>query len=249
METNKEQSFCKTWIRSPRSRGCQSSGERGNALVYVLIAIALFAALSFTLARQSDTGEGGTLSDEKAELYATQLISYAAQVKSVIDQMMFSGTDIDDLDFLDPSEGTFNDGTQLDRANRVYHPEGGGLIKGNIPDEAVSLLSTVIRPGWYLSRFSNVEWTKTTADDVILTAYQIKKSVCEKINLKITGSTDIPTLNVTIADILIDSAINSDFLTDPDNAPNCSECHEMPSLCVQNQTQNAYAFYTVIADQ
>ena len=76
--------------------------ESGNALIYVLIAIALFAALSFTLARQSDTGEAGTLSDERAELYATQIISYAAQTKSALDQMLFIGTDIDDLDFIAP---------------------------------------------------------------------------------------------------------------------------------------------------
>ena len=250
METNKEQSFWFRRMKPPLSRGCEKrNGECGNALIYVLIAIALFAALSFTLGRQTDSNEAAVLSGEKAEIYATQLISYAAQAKSVIDQMVFSGTDIDDLDFLDPSEATFNSGTQLDRANRIYHPEGGGLIKGAIPAEAVHLYSGVVKPGWYLARFNNVEWTKSTKDDVILTAYQIKKEVCEKINEKITGSIDIPVLTSTLSNVLIDSTTNEDLMTDPDNAPNCSECHEMSSLCIQNQSQTAYAFYTIVADQ
>ncbi len=241
METNKEQ------------KDEQRAGERGNALIYVLIAIALFAALSFTLARQSDTNEAGTLSDERAELYATQLISYAAQAKSTIDQMLFSGSDIDDLDFMDPSSGTFNDGTQLDRANRVYHPEGGGLIKGRIPDEAISQSTSDPTPGWYMGRFNNVEWTTSTNEDVILVAYQISQQVCEKINEKVNGTTTIPTMGDSIKETMIDDALytgtNVDLTTDPTGSPICAACHEVASLCVENQSQDAYGFYTIIADQ
>ncbi len=227
--------------------------EHGNALIYVLIAIALFAALSFTLARQSDTGEGGTLSDEKAELYATQMISYAAQTKSVIDQMLFSGTDIDDLDFMDPSDSDFNAGTQLARAHRVYHPEGGGLIKGRLPPEAVDQNIGTPEAGWYLGRFNNFEWTKSANDDVILVAYQISRQLCEKLNEKVNGSTSIPVLTDSIMETMIDasyfSGANTDLTTDPSGSPICAACHEVASLCVQNQSQNAYGFFTVIADQ
>ena len=60
-------------------------------MIYVLIAVALFAALSMTLGRQSDTNEGDTLNDSQAELFATQLIDYAVQAKSVADQMTLIG--------------------------------------------------------------------------------------------------------------------------------------------------------------
>ena len=90
------------------------AGERGNALVYVLIAIALFAALSFTLGRQTDTSEAGALSEQKAELYATQLISYAAQVRSAVDQMLFTAaSDIDDLDFAAPTVAVVDTGSLI----------------------------------------------------------------------------------------------------------------------------------------
>jgi len=164
----------------------ESGQESGNALVYVLIAIVLFAALSFTLSRQTDTGEAGELSDTQIELYATQLISYAAQVKSALDQMKFSGARIDDLDFRGPSDATFNTGTQKDRTNRVFHPEGGGVTKGRLPEDALdSNPHSNPAPGWYLGRFNNVEWTPSAGDDVILAAFQINEAVCAKITRKL----------------------------------------------------------------
>jgi len=241
METNKEH------------KGQESVGEAGNALIYVLIAIALFAALSFTLSRNTDTGEAGALSDQRAELYATQIISYAAQAKSAVDQMMFSGARINQLDFTDPSDAGFNSGTQKARTNRVFHPEGGGLVKGRLPSDAIDQSTTDPVAGWYLGRFNNVEWTAGAGDDVILIAYQIHQSVCEKINEKINGSAAIPTMGDSIKEVMIDDAFytgtNIDLTTDPAGTPICADCHEIASLCVENQSQNAYGFYTVIADQ
>lgn len=225
------------------------SGESGNALIYVLVAIALFAALSFTLGRQSDTSEVGSLSDEKNELYATQIISYAAQAKQVIDQMDFIGTLIGDLDFVLPSDAAFNTAPHVDK---VFHPEGGGLIPGNLPKGSET--SAIIDPvaGWYLGRFNNVEWTTTTGTDVILTAYQISQAVCEKINEKLTGSTAISTMTDSIKEVMIDDAFygagtNTDLTTDGGDI--CPACNNMAMLCVENQSQNAFAFYAVLADR
>ena len=263
MKTNKEHllikaiEFCALrFSRSPLLKSSKlrrgDDNERGNALIYVLIAIALFAALSFTLSRQTDTGEAGQISDQKAEILATQIISYAAQAKSAVDQMIFTGARIDDLDFIDPSNVGFNTGTQKAISNRVFHPEGGGLVKGRLANEA--LTDNIADPpaGWYIGRFNNIEWTGAN-DDVILTAYQIDRTICEKINESITGSSTIPTMLDSIRETLIDDSFytgtNVDLTTDPLVVSICPDCHEMGSLCVENQAQNAYAFYTVIADQ
>ncbi len=228
-------------------RKCQR--ESGNALVYVLIAIALFAALSMTMGRQTDTGETGTLSDERADLYATQIISYAAQSKQIIDQMIFTNTDIPDLDFVLPSVAAFNTAPHIDK---VYHPEGGGLMQGRIPAEARTSAITDPDPGWYFGRFNNVEWTATAGTDVILIAYQISQQVCEKINEKVTGSTVIPVMTDSIKETMIDDSFygagtNTDLTTDPGDI--CPACDKMSSLCVQNQGLNAYGFYSILADR
>ncbi|MCB1720550.1 MAG: hypothetical protein H6860_03830 [Rhodospirillales bacterium] len=221
--------------------------ERGNALIYVLIAIALFAALSFTLSRQTDTSEAGTLSQEKAELYATQLISYAAQARSAIDQMLFTAaSDIDQLDFTAPTDAGFDTGTLI---HKVYHPQGGGLLPGKIPTEAITQITNDPEPGWYLGRFNNIEWTASAAEEVVLIAYQINETVCGLINKKINGSTAIPTMTTSIRNTLIDDSLhggtNVELTTD---APDiCPDCKNIGSLCVQEG--GIYGFYTILADQ
>ncbi|MCB1563256.1 MAG: hypothetical protein KDJ75_06750 [Alphaproteobacteria bacterium] len=226
----------------------QRQKESGNALIYVLIAIVLFAALSFTLSRQTDTGEAGGLPDEKAELYATQIIAYAAQAKSVVDQMLLSGSKIDQLDFSLPGTIAFNTAPHI---HKVYHPEGGGLIPGRLPEQAVTQTTTDPEAGWYMGRFNNVEWTASGNNDVILVAYQIAQAVCAKINEDITGSTSIPVMTDSIKNTMIDESLhtgtNTELTTD---APDiCPACDKAASLCVQNQAQTAYGFYTILADQ
>lgn len=247
------------------------SSESGNVLIYVLIAIALFAALTFTLSGQEDTGEAGSLSDDKVEIQATQLISTASQIKSVIDQMLFSGAQIEDLDFTLPTDtADFNDANPANNIYKVYHPEGGGLnmpVLGGVAvdDDNISIPSDP-KPGWYLGRFNNVSWTPKDSssgpgnyEDVILTAYGIDKRICENINEKVTGSTDIPEPSAAIKTFLVDKSISlngspynqyntgsqADFTTDG-GSPVCTACHETPSLCVGKN--GIYAFYTVIAD-
>lgn len=225
--------------------------QRGNAMIYVLIAIVLFAALSMTLGRQTNTNEADDLDDSKAEMYATQFIAYAASAKSAIDQMQFGGIDIANVNFTLPSQAGFNTAPTI---TKIYHPDGGGLNAGKLPEDAIT--SAIADPvaGWYMGRFNNVEWTKTSGTDVILTAFQIKKSICEKINLTITGSVTIPQLGDTIRETMIDDsfytgATNVDLTTDPAGAPLCASCHNKASLCVEDSAGGTYAFYSVIADR
>lgn len=231
------------------ARNDRRNGERGNALIYVLIAIALFAALSITLSRQTDTSETGTLSGERAELAASRLISYSAQARSAIDQMLFTAaSDIDDLDFTTPNEAGFDTGTLT---HKVYHPQGGGLLQGTLPPEVVAQVTTDPTPGWYLGRFNTVEWTDSGAarDDVILVAYQISELICGLINEKINGSTAVPTMTDSIRNVMIDELLhggtNVELTTDAGDI--CPECENLGSLCVQEG--GIFGFYTILADQ
>lgn len=221
--------------------------ESGNALIYVLIAVVLFGALSFALSRQMDSGETATLSDEKADLYATQLINYVAQAKGSVDQMLFSGSKISDLVFTLPGTATFETGSPI---HKVYHPGGGGLIPGVLPPEVVyDSISELWPPGWYMGRFNNVEWSPSTDDDVILVAYKIAESVCESINLKLTGSMSIPTIVTSSAlyEVFVDPAIHNSGVPTDFLEASCASCKGKPSLCV---TYNGdFAFYSIIATQ
>jgi hypothetical protein len=225
----------------------RQKNQRGNALFYVLIAVVLFGALSFTMSRQMDSGEAGTISKENAALYAGQILNYATQAKASIEQMTFSGSKLNDLVFTLPGAATFESGTPI---HKVFHPGGGGLVPGTLSNEALQDGSMdVLPPNWYIGRFNNTEWTASTEDDVMLVAYKIKKAICEEINLRLTGSISIPEIVTPLAlfEVFVDPAVHlSGTPSDFTNAQ-CGDCEGFSSLCVGYNGD--YAFYSVVGAQ
>ena len=226
--------------------------QRGNALIYILIAVALFAALSFMLGRQTDTSEVAALDREKARIVANQIVSYAAQAKQSVDNMLFANTRYEDLDFTTPDDRDFNDKPTI---RKIFHPDGGGLNRGRIPKEAQGINKSDPPAGWYMGRFNNVDWTPSDREDVILTAHNIRQGVCEQLNRIITGSTDIPALKTTTKAVLIDSetegygnGLNVDFDTQGAN-PSCEACEKLVSLCVRSGGAAEFSFYSVLIDR
>ncbi|MFP4313127.1 MAG: hypothetical protein ACLFR0_02260 [Alphaproteobacteria bacterium] len=241
--------------------------ERGNALVYVLIAIVLFAALSFTLSRNTDTSEAGGLEEDRAEIYASQIISYAAQAKSVIDQMEAQGVFIEEVDFTLPNDPNFDTNNPVAPIYKVYHPQGGGLNLGTLNDVLIddSNITTPAdpAPGWYMGRFNNVEWSASNNTDIILVAYGINPTLCRILNEKIdpTLSPNPPVMTDSAKEAFVERQIpfgagtQTNFttganvdLTTQGGSDICTACDQQASLCVQG-SDGVHAFYSVLADR
>ena len=109
--------------------------ENGNALFLILIAVALFAALSYAVT-QSGRGGGG-IDRETAALSASQLVQYGALAETAINRMRiasgcannefsferapFDGTDAAYVNAAANARGDF--------ACHFYHPNGGAMIE------------------------------------------------------------------------------------------------------------------------
>lgn len=212
-------------------------------MIYILLALALLGALTMAMMRGNETG-GDDLSKDEAEVLATKVIAYSAAAKNVVDQMIMSGTPVASLNFVIPSEATFNTGSHI---HKVFHPAGGGLAYQTF-DSNMKTSTASSTAGWYVVRFNNVEWTPTTNRDVIIVAYQLKKEICENINKKITGNTTIPTLNGSMAEYLLGIAHGAGAEYDL-TATACSGCSGYPALCLSNAGATAYSYYSVISPQ
>lgn len=215
--------------------------ERGNAMIYVLIALALFGFLTVTLSRQNDQSDSQDISDEQAALYANELMQYASAAEQVIDQMRATGTDVDELDFVLPSEAAFNTGSHI---HKVFHPQGGGLNYQREINEAYGINGS--DSFWYFQQTTNIEWTPTTANDAVISALRFERKVCEAINERITGSTDIPALTADLFNFFNDNgaAQLGDF-----EESDCPSCGNYPTLCVSNTAGTSFGFYSIIAAQ
>lgn len=219
--------------KTPLSHSC-----RGNAMVYILVALALIGFLTLTLSNQNNQADGQDLSDEMAEFYASELMNYVASAQQAIDMMLATGTEIDELDFVRPSEAAFNTGSHI---HKVFHPQGGGL---NYEEFSEGSQTLGISSGLWAMRKNNVEWTPTTRDDVILTAYDINRQICEQLNKSILGSKTIPIVNGTT--ILSGLFTN---ITTPLTTALCPDCEGYPSICVTTTPQTGFVFYNIIAAQ
>lgn len=207
----------------------------GNVMIYILIAVALFGALTLTLSRQNSNSDGQDLSDELIALYSTELLEYIASAQNVVDMMLSTGTTINDLDFTLPNQAGFNTPPNI---HKVFHPQGGGLnyrpnIKSDIATDATSQ--------WAINKNINIEWTASTSDDVLFTAYFINRDICANINEQITGDSAIPATSNPHANYFLDTG-NTDLDT-----TECAECDGYATLCVENDAGDNYSLYNIVA--
>ncbi len=103
------------------------SSERGNVLFYILIAVALLAALSVAIS-QSGRGNINKLSEDKARLYATEILEYANIVASATAQLRLRGCDDDEISLENSVvAGYTNAGAPADNSCHIFHTGGGGV--------------------------------------------------------------------------------------------------------------------------
>lgn len=228
--------------------------QRGNAFLITLVSVMLFGALTFVVVRQMNGSAVQNISNEKADIYANEIIAHAEEMKAVLQQMQMLNVPVESLDFTKPSSGSFNSGDTL---KKVFHPSGGGLrqmedfvngstLTSDIYDPGYSALNDTVLTGWQVQYGYNVEWTPTAATDILYSFLGLSRQICQRINFKLTGSTTIPTVTLSgsgpFNTFFSRGGADGDF-----TSAGCSACVGRPMLCVNgNGTMTNYAFYSVV---
>ncbi|MEZ5814887.1 MAG: hypothetical protein R3E13_09275 [Alphaproteobacteria bacterium] len=155
--------------------------ESGNVLFLILIAVALFAALSYAVTQSSRSGGGA--SDGEANLVnSAQITQYPASVRTAIVRMIIGGTDVTGLNFDPPS--AFDEappGTSCDNlsASCVFHPNGGGATYVSAP---ATVTASGVQVPWIFTSEYAIEDIGTSANDIIAMFPGISSSVCTRLN-------------------------------------------------------------------
>ena len=220
--------------------------QSGNVVIYILVAVALFGALTFTLSRINQGGNANTeISEAQATAYATQILSYAGQAASVIEQMKFNSSLDDTIDFTLPTEGTFNDDPTI---HKLYHVTGGGLNYKPMPDAMQASDNAALPPGFYIGRFEQIDWTESTDHDIVFAAHEINQNICAKLNEKIIGDPAIPALvGETPENLFVDDSTPSHGGTNaPFTSTECPTCEGRPAMCVSDAGGTKYTFYNIL---
>lgn len=172
--------------------------ESGNAIFMILLGVALLAALTFAVT-QSNRGSTNQLTQERANIFASEIIEYSNVVAAAVAQLRLRGCADERLNF-DNTLVTGYDNTTAPASGRcdVFSPSGGGVAFQDAEDGWFDTAQSAETGygNWYISgraRVIEVGTTCTTADcsELILVAPYIDLAVCQDINRSL-GITAVP---------------------------------------------------------
>lgn len=210
----------------------ERKNEQGNALFLILIAVTLFAALSYAVT-QSGRGGSHVASGETALINSSQITQYPAGIRTGITRMLIRGASVDNLDFSAPQDAEYDD----DPLNEVFHPSGGGVNYQNVIPDTVT---NVDDAEWVFSDDTTITYMATSEPDVVAMLTYVKEGICAKINESVTGDSSIPDANLSLS-----SLINGGQVLEGEDIDG------QPFLCVatDNGSQKVYVYYHVLVEQ
>ena len=166
--------------------------ESGNALWFILLAIALLAALTATISRSTDTAEqSGNV--ERFRIDASDIMRNSASLREAVNSLKLQGISENDISFVN----TF---TSVDYSNgvcfdcMVFSSSGGGASYRKPNTSWLdSTHSGDTRYGeWEFSGTNDVVGVRSTNADLIMYLGYLKENLCTQINTML-GIAGIPT--------------------------------------------------------
>ena len=174
--------------------------QGGNALFLILIAVALFAALSYAVT-QSGRG-GGSIDREQMSIDAALFIQQANQIQTLA-QRLYTVNVVDQIRF---DESAFNASGTVYAANAATSTgrtvgafnSADGIPTVYPPAAMTDTLNNGFAWRYWIAPF-NVGGSpiNTTAADEIILVSELNQAACEELNRSLTGSATIPTYTAT----------------------------------------------------
>lgn len=170
--------------------------ESGNVLFLILIAVALFAALSYAVTQSMRSGSGDA-SKETNSVNVAQLLQVPTTYRTAVQRMVVSNDmEASLIRAIEPAY--FSSETEEEHKRNIYHPLGGGMP---YPVPPKDLMNPDYEPyAWAFNsenEVKNVGITSSSGDaeepsvELMALLPGIKKSACEAINQKL-GITGMP---------------------------------------------------------
>lgn len=165
--------------------------ENGNVLFLILIAVALFAALSYAVT--SSTRTGGSISDDTISVSIAQIENHTAQLRSAIIRMQtVSQCDESEISFeRSPFDGS---DTEYVNANsppnfscHIFHPNGGSVPYLPVPEKVNDGTDWLFTASNYVVYVGEHGCGDTTCSELISIVPNVSREMCVAFNEKVGG--------------------------------------------------------------
>lgn len=109
--------------------------QRGNILFLILLAIILFAALTYAV-NSGTRGGGKDAGGEKAKSAASTIVNHSTLMQQTVNRLMLTnGCKESELSFEDTYDTGYTNNARADGSCKLFDPAGGGL-EYPVPDES-----------------------------------------------------------------------------------------------------------------
>jgi hypothetical protein len=167
------------------------SSQRGNAVIFILLAVGLFGALAYTFTRGSQQGQSN-ITEHQANIAAQEIMNFYAGFDKAINKLLMRGCSVNELSMSNSNDsGPFvalhnNASAPADKSCHVFAPEGGGLsigIKWSDYQNPVNTFSccTEQHNNAYLY-INDVNFLGTAANDWLASVNFVRPEICSAVN-------------------------------------------------------------------
>lgn len=101
----------------------RAGSQRGSAIIYVLLGIALFAAVMFAVSRSNNSGSVGIMGKGNAKTQATSILNYATTIATEVGKLQSKGCSENQIGLNNPNMTEENVNTSTDC--QVFSSAGG----------------------------------------------------------------------------------------------------------------------------
>lgn len=170
--------------------------ERGNIFILILAGIALFAALSLTALRSTNTKTTSLLTRKQAELAGSEILNYSQNVARGVARLQANDCSENEISFdpppFDGSTIYNNADAPADFSCHVFYPSSGGVTYKTFPEEYRGAGTGGVEPVFNGSGCIPAVGTGDDGDctgngdpsdsDLMIIVSGIKDSICTEIN-------------------------------------------------------------------
>lgn len=171
--------------------------ESGGVLLWIFVAIAAFAALSFAIARGQQSSGVQILSDQQATILATEVLNFSKRVENAVQRLLMQGCSENEISFgntvflngdgeiLQPMD--HNPNAPDNFRCHIFHPKGGGIkpliISKSAHDPNIHPEQTNRMPGHaHLSQGLISGVGRESEYELLLSINHLHMDVCRRIN-------------------------------------------------------------------
>ena len=158
--------------------------ESGNVLVYILIGVALLAALSYAVAH-SNRGNVQKVGEERAGIVASEIIEYGEIIGNAVIQLRLREVSDTQISFENEEVSNYENPNCLEDECKVFALDGGGVAYSAPKEDWLD--DTYSDQPRYKELYFNgsamaLDKGSDDKDDLIMFIPYLKKSICKEIN-------------------------------------------------------------------